>query len=65
MVVKGCRLEEGFWLIQQSCCSVFMNVIISLNRMLVADKIQTAIKAKAKGYIDSLLKFETILTVYV
>ena len=65
MVVKRCRIEEGFWLIQQLYCSVFMNVIISLNRMLVADKIRAAVNAKAKGYIDNLLMFDTILTVHV
>ena len=39
-----------------------MEAIITLNAILVAGQIQAAVKAKVKGYIDSLLKFETILT---
>ena len=39
-----------------------MEVIITLNAILVDDQIQAVVKAKVKGYIDSFLKFETILT---
>jgi hypothetical protein len=45
--------------------ALFMEVITTLNAILVADEIQAAVKAKVKGYIDSLLKFETILTAQV
>ena len=44
---------------------LFVEAIATLNFILVADKIQAAIKAKVNGYIDSLLQFETILTVQV
>ena len=44
---------------------LFVEVSTSLHAILVADNIQAAAKAKVKGYVDCLLKFETILTAQV
>ena len=36
--------------------------IISLNAPVAAENSQPSVKAKVKGYIDSLLKFQTVIT---
>ena len=60
MEVRGCRLEEG--LFNNPTGALFMEVITTPNAIQVAFQIKAAVEAKVKGYIDSFLKFETILT---
>ena len=45
--------------------ALIVDVIIALNAIQCADHVTPAVKAKANGYLDSLLKFETILTAQV
>ena len=59
---KDTTLKKVFVSFDYPAGVLFMEVITTLNAILVADQIQAAVKVKVKGYIDSLLKFETILT---
>ncbi|XP_005101416.1 uncharacterized protein LOC101845557 [Aplysia californica] len=46
--------------------ALFVEVITSLNAILIADNTQAVVvEAKVRGYIDALLKFETVLTAQV
>ena len=58
-------LKNVFGLFNNPTGVLFMEVITTLNAVLVADHMQTPVKAKVKGYIDNLPKFETILTAQV
>ena len=61
---KDAALKNVFGSFINPTGALFMDVITTLNAILVADQIQAAVKAKVKGYNDSL-KFETILTAQV
>ena len=48
-----------------STAALFMDVVITLNVILVTDRIHIGVKTKVKGNVESPLKFETMLTAQI
>lgn len=62
---KDAALKKVFGSFNNPTGALFKEIIITLNAIKNKDEIRATIKAKAHGYIESLLKFETVLTAEV
>lgn len=62
---KDAALRKMFGSFNQPAGALYVDVLTALNAILADSKIQAVVKAKANGYIESLLKFETIVTAQV
>ena len=62
---KDSALRKVFGSYNNPSGALFMDIINSLTAILSSNKIKAVAKAKVKGFIESLLKFETILTAQV
>ena len=62
---KDSALRKVFGSYNNPSGALFMDTINSLTAILSSDKIKAVAKAKVKGFIENLLKFETILTAQV